>query len=241
MSRTLKILVLVILLVIAFISFTYAHLMIAPGRLIKEHQALNGDCFACHTSFRGADSKKCTACHRLSEIGRLSSKVLPLVKPLTSATFHKDLSRESCVSCHSDHEGVIRYQQTRKFAHSLIKAETRAKCQTCHQVPSDFLHEKIKGNCAQCHALTKWTPATFDHDKYFLLDSDHSAACSTCHKANDYKRYTCYGCHEHSLEKIRKEHEEEGIKQLDQCVECHRSGDDDAAKGGERGDGKRRD
>ena len=59
--------------------------------------------------------------------------------------------------------------------------------------------------------------------------------------ANDYKRYTCYGCHEHSLEKIRKEHEEEGIKQFDQCVECHRSGDDDAAKGGERGDGKRRD
>ena len=66
MSRTLKIVVLVILLVIAFLSFTYAHLMIAPGRLIKEHQSLNGDCFACHTSFRGADSKKCTACHRLS-------------------------------------------------------------------------------------------------------------------------------------------------------------------------------
>jgi len=57
MSRTLKIIVLVSLLVIAILAFTYAHVMIAPGRLIKEHQSLNGDCFACHTSFRGIDSK----------------------------------------------------------------------------------------------------------------------------------------------------------------------------------------
>jgi len=55
MSRTLKIIVLVSLLVIAILAFTYANVMIAPGRLIKEHQSLNGDCFACHTSFRGID------------------------------------------------------------------------------------------------------------------------------------------------------------------------------------------
>jgi hypothetical protein len=227
MSRTLKIIVLVSLLVIAILAFTYANVMIAPGRLIKEHQSLNGDCFACHTSFRGIDSKKCIACHQTSEIGRLTSKGLPLAKPLTSATFHKELSRESCVSCHSDHEGVTRYQPTRKFDHSLLKAETSGKCQTCHKPPSDFVHQKIKGECAQCHAQTQWTPATFDHDKYFMLDSDHSAACSSCHLANDYQRYTCYGCHEHSLEKIRREHRKEGINQFDRCVECHRSGEAD--------------
>ena len=225
MSRTLKIILLVILLVIAILSFTYAHVMIAPGRLIKEHQSLSSDCFACHTSFRGIDSKKCTACHQTTEIGRLTSKGLPLAKPLTSASFHKDLSRENCVACHSDHEGVTRYQSTRKFDHSLLKAETSVNCQSCHKSPSDFVHQKIHGDCAQCHAKTQWKPATFVHDKYFLLDSDHSAACSTCHLANDYKRYTCYGCHEHSLEKIRREHREEGINQFDQCVECHRSGD----------------
>ena len=227
MSRTLKIIVLICLLLIAFLSLTYAHLMIAPGKLINGHQVLNGDCFACHTVFRGIDSKKCISCHPPADIGRLTSKGLPLAKPLTSATFHKDLSRESCVSCHSDHEGVIRYQQTRKFDHSLLKADARAKCQTCHQPPVDFIHQKTKGDCGQCHAQTKWTPAIFDHDQFFVLDRKHSAACSTCHLANDYKRYTCYGCHEHSVEKIRREHEEEGIKHFDHCVECHRSGDTD--------------
>jgi hypothetical protein len=56
--------------------------------------------------------------------------------------------------------------------------------------------------------------------------------------ANDYKKYTCYGCHEHTPAKIKREHLEEGIRNFDNCVECHRSGDKDEAKGGE---GKERD
>ena len=231
MSRTLKVIVLVILLVIAILSIAYAHLMVAPGLLITEHHDLNESCFACHTSFRGVDSKKCITCHLPSDIGRLTTKGLPLTQPLTSATFHKDLSQDSCVSCHSDHVGVMRYQTKRKFDHALLKIEARGNCQTCHKPPRDLIHQQIKGNCSQCHAQTKWTPATFDHDKFFVLDSHHSAACSTCHIANDYKRYTCYGCHEHSLENIRREHLEEGIQKFEQCVECHRSGDEDEAKG----------
>ena len=42
--------------------------------------------------------------------------------------------------------------------------------------------------------------------------------------------YTCYGCHEHSRSKIREEHLEEGIRDYENCVECHRSGDEDEAK-----------
>ena len=227
MSRTLKLVLLVVLLVIAVLSFTYAQLMVAPGQLLAEHKHLNGDCFACHTAFRGVDSKKCVTCHQPVDIGRLTSKGLPLAKPLTSAIFHKDLSQTSCVSCHIDHLGVKRYQVQRKFDHSLLKTEMRANCQSCHKPPKDFIHQQIKSNCAQCHAQTKWTPATFDHEKFFVLDRHHSAACSTCHITNDYKQYTCYGCHEHTLEKIRKEHMKEGIQQFDQCVKCHRSGDKD--------------
>jgi hypothetical protein len=43
---------------------------------------------------------------------------------------------------------------------------------------------------------------------------------------DDYSRYTCYGCHEHSPEKIRREHIEEGIRDFKNCVECHRSADE---------------
>jgi predicted CXXCH cytochrome family protein len=121
MSRTLKIILVLVLCVIAILTFAYAPLMVAPGPLIAEHQSLNGDCFACHTAFRGVDSAKCVSCHQTSSIGRLTSKGLPIAKPSTSATFHKELNRQDCVSCHSDHQGVKRYQVTRKFDHSLLE------------------------------------------------------------------------------------------------------------------------
>jgi hypothetical protein len=50
--------------------------------------------------------------------------------------------------------------------------------------------------------------------------------------SDDYSRYTCYGCHEHSRSGIREEHLEEGIRDFEDCVECHRSGD---AEDGEHG------
>jgi hypothetical protein len=59
--------------------------------------------------------------------------------------------------------------------------------------------------------------------------------------ANDYKKYTCYGCHEHTPANIRREHVEEGIRNFDNCVECHRSGDKDEAKDGEGNALKERD
>ncbi len=238
MSRTLKIILVLVLCVIAILTFAYAPLMVAPGPLIAEHQSLNGDCFACHTAFRGVDSAKCVTCHQTSSIGRLTSKGLPIAKPSTSATFHKELSRQDCVSCHSDHQGVKRYQVTRKFDHSLLQSETRLYCQNCHKPPVDNLHQQIKNECAQCHTQKKWKPATFAHNKFFVLDHDHSATCVTCHVANDYKKYTCYGCHEHTPAKIKREHLEEGIRNFDNCVECHRSGDKDEAKGGEGNEGK---
>jgi hypothetical protein len=90
-------------------------------------------------------------------------------------------------------------------------------------------------------------PATFDHDKYFVLDRDHNVKCVTCHERNDYSRYTCYGCHEHSPEKIRREHIEEGIRDFKNCVECHRSADEHdirmpgRGRKGERRHGRERD
>ena len=63
----------------------------------------------------------------------------------------------------------------------------------------------------------------------------------TCHTGNDYSRYTCYGCHEHTPAKIRAEHQEEGISNFTNCVECHRSADKDSMeKKGPRGKGDSR-
>jgi len=74
------------------------------------------------------------------------------------------------------------------------------------------------------------SPATFEHEKYFRFDRHHDTECITCHVNNDYGNYTCYGCHEHSRSKIRGEHVEEGIYDYENCVDCHRSGDEDEAE-----------
>ena len=241
MNRALKAILAVNLLVLAVLTFVYPHLMVGPGKLIPGHQQLDTDCFACHVSFTGVQSEKCVACHKPSDIGKRTTKGLPVTKPLTTTPFHQQLATQDCVSCHSDHAGVKRYKPYGNFNHALLKKETVAQCQTCHKSPTDALHKQITGNCGQCHTLQKWTPATFAHDNYFVLDRDHNATCVTCHVRNDYSRYTCYGCHEHTLVNVRREHVEEGIRDFANCVECHRSGDehDIKGRGGERGgDGK---
>lgn len=243
MSRTLKILLAINLMALAVLTFAYPQWMVGPGKLIAGHQQIATDCFACHTAFTGVASSKCASCHKPADIGRLTTRGVPVAKPLTSTPFHQELISQDCVACHSDHAGVTRYHQKGNFDHALLKKETSAQCQTCHKAPTDALHPKTNGNCVQCHTTQKWTPATFDHDKYFVLDRHHSASCATCHVRNQTSRYTCYGCHEHTPDNIRREHVEEGIRKFDNCVECHRSGNKHDIQGGEKhgGGGRERD
>ena len=88
-------------------------------------------------------------------------------------------------------------------------------------------------------APTAWKPATFDHDKFFVLDRDHDAPCVHLPPGNDYSRYTCYGCHEHTPAKVRAEHDEEGIRDFENCVECHRDPRAEPQKGRGRDRGGR--
>lgn len=233
MNRFLKFVLATNLITLAVLSFTYPHLMVGPGKLIPGHKQLNADCFACHTPLIGATSERCVSCHKPRDIGRLTTKGLLIAKPLTSAPFHQQLISQNCISCHSDHAGVKRYKRHGYFNHALLKLDTREQCQDCHKSPDDSLHRQITDKCSQCHGQDKWLPATFDHNKYFVLDSDHNARCVTCHIRDDFKRYTCYGCHEHSLSSIRREHIEEGIRNFDNCVKCHRSANEDDIRSGE--------
>jgi hypothetical protein len=226
MNKTLKIVLAANLIVLAILAFVYPHLMVGPGKLIPGHSQLETDCFACHAPFFGTTTERCMSCHKPEEIGKLTTLGQLIQKPLTSTPFHQKLLKQDCLACHSDHAGVKRFRIEGRFNHALLQAEARKECQSCHKSPKDSLHEQITGNCSQCHTQDKWVPATFDHDKYFVLDRDHNVKCITCHERNDYSRYTCYGCHEHSPEKIRREHIEEGIRDFKNCVECHRSADE---------------
>ena len=94
------------------------------------------------------------------------------------------------------------------------------------------MHGISQANCADCHKTTAWKPATFEHDRYFRLDGDHRASCVTCHtEPGNYKKYTCYNCHEHSPARIIRKHEKEGIFNYQNCMKCHRDG---SKEGGNR-------
>ena len=111
-----------------------------------------------------------------------------------------------------------------------MKPEELKDCINCHKKPIDSAHNKASENCFQCHTTKNWTSSTIDHREYFRFDKHHSSDCESCHPNANYSEYTCYNCHEHSQRKIRKEHVEEGIRDFENCVTCHRSGDEDEAK-----------
>ena len=224
--RWVWILVLINLMACIALVFIYPHLMVSPGLVIEAHEAIRTDCFACHAPLRGASADRCIACHALPDIGVRTTQGLAVTKTKVKASFHQELVEKNCMACHSDHAGPKLSQQPRKhFSHTLLRSAVREQCQTCHAAPDNSLHKKITGNCSQCHLQTAWKPATFNHEKSFVLDRDHNVECATCHLKNDYSRYTCYGCHEHTVQNVLREHRDEGIRNLDNCVECHRSAD----------------
>jgi hypothetical protein len=193
------------------------------------HQALlEPDCVRCHSDHLGAG------------------------RPGANAVFTHDLLRNdivsSCGDCHGNNTPKDDLHQAAPtacgschgfdawipatFDHETLQTDQRSTCVTCHSDvrPSDGLHRQAGDDCGSCHRTQAWRPATFEHEKYFRFDRHHPARdCQSCHP-DTLDRYTCYGCHEHTTRSIEREHREEGIAEFEDCVECHRSGDEDEAK-----------
>ena len=211
------------LVALVALAFVYPHLMVSPGPLVRGHEELTTDCFACHAALRGASPDRCIECHAVADVGLKTTKGVPIPARSVKVSFHQELIEQDCMACHSDHQGPKLTKRSRKpFSHVLLKPAVRDRCSSCHVAPQDTLHRNLQAECSQCHDDRAWKPATFAHDEHFVLDRDHQAPCETCHQNNDYGRYTCYGCHEHSPARIRAEHVEEGIRNFENCVECHR-------------------
>lgn len=229
-NKTVLLIVVVNLAALVLLTLFMPHLMIRPGKLIDAHAELSTDCFACHTPFLGSRPAKCVECHKVDEIGLKTTQGLSIAREKKNVAFHQRLVEQDCVACHSDHRGVQPFRPIGRFSHELLEPAVNRDCNGCHSSPDDGMHRRVEGSCSQCHTQDAWTPATFDHDEYFRFDRHHTTECTTCHIDNDYASYTCYGCHEHSRSGIRAEHVEEGIYEYENCVECHRSGDEDEAE-----------
>lgn len=231
--------VVAVLLAIIATLFLYPHQMIAPGALMPAHAKLEQDCFACHTPLQGVSSDRCITCHKPSQIGLTTTNGQPVRRPFGTPLFHADLTEAKCTACHADHAKVpLTRGKTARFDHALLKPGIADQCASCHAKPKDKLHQSITTGCTQCHTTKAWTPATFAHDQYFRLDGPHKVACATCHTGGQFASYTCYGCHEHQEQQLIREHAEEGIRNITNCVRCHKSSDEDQVG---RGAGQRDD
>ena len=198
-------------------------------------ELLEQDCLACHVDHVGPQDS--------SRSGKRFSHAL--LRPE---------ARDRCAACHAAPQNDLHRQlgypcgrchrqdgwKPAAFDHALLAPAELARCENCHKAPGDGLHRQVKGRCASCHVPRAWKPATFAHDKAFVLDADHNVACATCHTGDDFRRYTCYGCHEHTPSRVRAQHEDEGGRNLDNCVACHRDARGEGEGGGARG-GRERD
>lgn len=187
--------------------------------ILKFHEKIqNQNCITCHSDHKGLDNKLA--------LNKFDHFVLPDKDRNSCVTCHSQPKNElhnqlsnSCVSCHSTRS----WTAVSTFNHDLINVKSKNNCISCHQAPKDNFHNISSNNCLSCHSIKQWKPSTFNHDKFFILDKDHNVSCVTCHKTNDYKTYSCFGCHEHSMNNIRSEHEEEGITDFTNCIKCHKS------------------
>ncbi|MBK9106003.1 MAG: class III cytochrome C family protein [Saprospiraceae bacterium] len=197
------------------------------GKIVFHDKLISQSCISCHTDHAGLDPatsmkgfkhdlldesiiNKCIGCH---------------AQPADA--LHTQVTTD-CKSCHDTNT----WKQSGPFNHDQLKAEIKNNCTACHKSPDDDLHRQSVETCSKCHSTTQWVPSTFAHNDYFVLDRDHNAKCTVCHTNNNYTAYTCYGCHEHTPTGMAAEHNEEGIYNINDCVSCHKSANEE---GGENG------
>ena len=147
------------------------------------------DCFSCHEAdYNGASDPShdgfpttCEDCHQVSGWQPATFDHNQTAFPLLGAHLSVD-----CASCHAD--GY---------------AGTPQDCFSCHEADyngaSDPSHDGFPTTCEDCHQVSGWQPATFDHNQtaFPLLGAHLSVDCASCH-ADGYAGtpQDCFSCHE---------------------------------------------
>lgn len=158
----------------------FPHTMLSPGDLVEGHQKLKNDCFACHAPFGGIANDQCIACHQLSEIGKDTANLNGTVSGKAKILFHQNLSSQSCMACHTDHDGINAKMPFNGFKHTLLAETVINDCVSCHAKPTDKLHGQLTSTCKSCHNTDGWKGVKFDHDMLAAADKNN---CASCHQS----------------------------------------------------------
>ncbi len=164
-------------------------------------------CFGCHSTddehggFYGQD---CSACHSTNAWEPATFDHSISAFPLTGK--HQSVE---CANCHTN---------------NTFKG-TPTVCVECHADPA--YHQGLFANqCETCHTTSAWSPAAYNQPHQFPLNHEDVKSCRDCH-TDSLQTYTCYTCH--NKNEMISEHSEEGVRNIDNCTECHadgREGDD---------------
>ena len=187
--------------------------------------AHNGlQCVACHTSGTyGTIPADCFSCHD---------------NDYQQAPGHPGSFPTTCEDCHT-----VTTWQNATFDHAIFPltgGHNGPTCQQCHTggtygtIPTDciFCHQadyteapshvasNFPQNCENCHSITIWSDATFDHS-FFPLSSGHSGLqCIACHTSGVYATIPadCFSCHQNDYANAP---DHQSLNFPHDCESCH--------------------
>lgn len=183
------------------------------------------DCFACHQpDYDGtADpphataglGTACASCHGTAD---WRPSTYDHAQPPANYALQGAHRGVDCASCH-----VAGY------------VATPTDCYACHQADytqtNDPSHSaaSFPTTCATCHSTTAWTPATWDHEQLFPIESGahRNLSCAECHVTpGNYAHFECILCHEHNQADMARDHEGQANYQWVSaaCYACHPDG-----------------
>lgn len=163
---------------------------------------LGADCSQCHSSRSFLDPGVMTRAHQLTRF------------PLAGAHLTAD-----CTACHTPaSQGQLQF------------VGRATDCMSCHQADyqrardPDHAGGSFPTDCEQCHAVTLWSRARFNHDQAgFPLTGAHRAtACDQCHTNNRFTGTpsTCASCHQADYDGTTDPNHSQALFSTD-CVSCH--------------------
>ena len=180
------------------------------------------------------DQQACVDCHTAHP---------PAAQPdaLDFLARHTETYGADCLQCHDGGDRMNGFNHAQVFAldgkHAGLECEschagkkfrgTSTRCSSCHTEPE--IHAGYFGlQCDYCHTAEAWQPAMLRAHNFPL---EHGAptgsTCETCH-TDRYTEFTCYGCHDHTQDDIRRSHAKVDLPPgitLDQCAACHPAGE----------------
>ncbi|RMF31316.1 MAG: hypothetical protein D6759_10290 [Chloroflexi bacterium] len=204
--------------------------------LARHRQRADGQPFACADCHPSADytfdQALCERCHADLDRAFTTQHV---------ADFGRD-----CLSCHDGTGTMAGFDHATVFplegAHADLACTDchvnrqfkglASDCVACHEEP-DIHRGQFGTDCAACHSTEAWTPARLREHTFPLNHGSRTEVkCQVCHPTN-YVTYTCYNCHEHDPARVERKHLEEGIRNFENCVECHPTGREEEGKRGD--------